>query len=98
MEGKTDWLNVVALSPDGNRAFAGGTDMTVKVWDCATGAILATFTGHSSGIYTLAFSDDSRYALSGGADGVIKLYDIERKKEVASRVHIGERDWVVSLQ
>jgi len=95
MEGKTDWLNVVALSPDGNRAFAGGTDMTVKMWDCATGAILATFTGHSSGIYTLAFSDDSRYALSGGADGVIKLFDIEREKEIASRVHIGERDWVV---
>lgn len=95
MEGKTEWLNVVAISPDGTRALAGGPDMTVKMWDCATGDILATFTGHSSGVYTLAFSANGRYALSGGADGVMKLYDIKRKKELVSRVHVGERDWVV---
>lgn len=95
MEGKTEWLNVVALSPDGTWALAGGPDMAVKMWDCATGGLLATFTGHSSAIYTLAFSADGRYAISGGTDGVIKLYDIEKKKEIASRVHIGERHWVV---
>ncbi len=95
MEGKTEWLNAVALSPDGTRALAGGPDMTVKMWDCATGGILATFTGHSSDIYSLTFSADGRYALSGGADGVIKLYDIEKKKEIASRVHIGLKDWVM---
>ena len=95
MAGKTEWLNVVALSPDGTRALAGGPDMKVKMWDCTTGAILATFTGHSSDVYALAFSADGRYAISGGADGVIKLYDIEKKIELASRVQIGERDWVV---
>lgn len=95
MEGKTEWLNVVALSPDGTRALAGGSDMTVKMWDCATGSILATFTSHSSDVYSLTFSVDGNYVLSGGTDGVTKLYDIKRKKEIASRVHIGEKDWVV---
>ncbi|MGD2150630.1 MAG: caspase family protein [Desulfobacterales bacterium] len=95
MEGKTEWLGDIAYSPDGTRALAGGSGMTIKMWDCETGGILATFTGHSSGVYTLIFSADGRYALSGGRDGVIKLYDIKRKKELASRVHIDEKDWVV---
>jgi hypothetical protein len=69
--------------------------MAVKMWDCATGGILATFTSHSSGVYSLTFSADGRYVLSGGTDGVTKLYDIKRKKEIASRVDIGKKDWVV---
>jgi len=34
----------VAITPDGRQAVSGAWDETLKVWDLASGAVVATFT------------------------------------------------------
>jgi hypothetical protein len=36
LKGHTNWVNVVAFSPDGQRILTSGDDQTAKVWEAAT--------------------------------------------------------------
>ena len=56
--GHSNWVYAVAFSLDGGRIASGSYDMTVKVWDAATGEAVQTLEGHSSYVYAVAFSPD----------------------------------------
>ncbi len=43
LEGHSDSVSGVAVSPDGKRAASASDDQTLKVWDLDTGIALATF-------------------------------------------------------
>ena len=43
-DGHTGWVNAVAVTPDGRQVVSGGWDRTVRVWDFATGEVVANFT------------------------------------------------------
>ncbi|HEY3721351.1 MAG TPA: hypothetical protein VGL41_14580, partial [Roseiarcus sp.] len=50
-EGDSGGVGLVALSPDGARIASGSNDNTIKVWDAASGALLATlFTYEGKGL------------------------------------------------
>jgi WD40 repeat protein len=82
-DGKTYVLGkrVTALrfTPDGTRLVSGGEDFTVRVWELATGKLLADMTApQTHEIKCLAVSPDGKYALSGhGSYGGVKLWDLE---------------------
>ncbi|RFU81030.1 wd40 repeat [Trichoderma arundinaceum] len=47
----------------------------IKLWDVTTCACIATYSGHSSGIYSIAFSHDSKMLASASSDKTIKLWN-----------------------
>ena len=47
LTGHTDWVNSVAVSPDGKWVASGSDDKTVKIWDIETGNCQATLEGHA---------------------------------------------------
>ena len=49
LEGHTDVVWDVAVTPDGKTVVSGSDDNTLKVWDLKTGQCRATFEGHSKG-------------------------------------------------
>jgi WD40 repeat protein len=57
------------------KVYSGGSDGHVRVWDPATGAVVADFAAHASDVNALAVSADGSRLWSGGADG--KLVAIE---------------------
>ena len=77
LTGHGDWVNAVALSPDGRHALSGSEDRTLRYWDLRTGQLLRTFAGHEAGVKAVAMSRDGRHALSASGDRTVKLWDLE---------------------
>ena len=77
LEGHTEWVGCLALSPDKRHLLSGSRDDTVRLWDIETGLCLRVLRGHRSAPLTLAWSDDGLLALSGGADHEARLWQLE---------------------
>jgi len=68
-------VSSVAFSPDGKRIVSGSHDMTVRIWDAATGQpIGAPITGHTGPVISVAFSPDVNTIVSGAADNTLHLW------------------------
>jgi WD40 repeat protein len=77
LEGHTDAVVSLAISPDGRRLLSGSMDTGLRLWDLETGAQLLRLDGHTSGVMSAAFSPDGRFAVSGSADGAVIVWDLE---------------------
>ena len=66
----------VKLSPDGKLVACGTSDLTVKLWDMATGKLCATLQ-QSAQATTAAFSPDSKLVATVYYRGTIRLWDVE---------------------
>ena len=53
LAGHTDFVRGCAFSPDGSRIVSASVDKTLRVWDAATGAELATLAGHAGSVNEL---------------------------------------------
>ena len=58
--GHTASVNALALSPDGRFLVSGSEDVTLKIWDTATGNVLRTLSGHDQPVMAVAISPDGR--------------------------------------
>ena len=65
----------VAFSPDGSMLASGSANGTVKVWNVATRAEVATLDGHTDQILSLGFSSDGIMLASGSLDRTVRLWD-----------------------
>jgi len=93
-EGHTDFVNAVAVSPDGLLAASVGDDRTVRLWDVATGEAILVMTGHTDRIVDVDFSPDGRHLITGSDDGTARIWDLASGAELASLVAFTDGSWV----
>lgn len=74
--GHTGSVNALALSPDGRFLVSGSEDLTLKIWDTATGNVLRTLSGHDQGVLAAAVSPDGRLIASGSADQTVRVWNV----------------------
>jgi WD40 repeat protein len=60
----------------------GADDRTIKLWDRATGAELATLTGHAAEVVALAFTPDGKTLVSSGSESVLRLWQVSPPREI----------------
>lgn len=65
----------VVFSPDGARIASCGEDMTVRLWDTASGALLHTITGHEGAVMGVDYAPDGRMVASCSEDKTVRLWD-----------------------
>ena len=84
LTGHNDWVNAVAITPDGKKAVSGSGDDTLKVWDLDTGKEISTLTGHNSWVNAVAITPDGKKAVSGSHDSTLKVWDLDTGKEIST--------------
>ena len=81
-------VNDAAFSPDGARILTASADNTAKLWDAASGKLIASF-AHQDEVNDAAFSPDGARILTASGDKTAKLWDAASGKLIASFAHQG---------
>lgn len=78
LEGHTDWIDAVAVTPDGRRVVSGARDGQLKIWDLHSGQATATLEAHDGQITAIAVTSDGERVVSAGYyDATVKVWDLE---------------------
>jgi WD40 repeat protein/energy-coupling factor transporter ATP-binding protein EcfA2 len=75
------WIISVAFTPDGRRVVGASFEGALRVWDVASGAIVQTFAGQSSG-ENLAVTPDGRTVFSGAETGTVVAWDLSGSQQL----------------
>lgn len=77
LEGHTDEVESVSITPDGRKAVSGSKDKTLRVWDLESGQCLKTLVGHTNDVISVSVTPDGKTAVSGSRDWTIRVWDLE---------------------
>lgn len=75
LQADQDWVEAVAVSPDGESALVAGADGTVVRWNLVDRRHQPMAESHGDWATAVAFAIDGRFAASGSADGTVRVWE-----------------------
>ncbi|GAB4413845.1 MAG: hypothetical protein Kow00106_08760 [Anaerolineae bacterium] len=74
--GHTASVTAVGWSPDGATIASASADMTLRLWDAVSGALLTTLDDHEDSLTALAWSPDGQTLASASWDKTVRLWHL----------------------
>lgn len=88
-------MNCADFSPDSLLIVTGSRDNTARLWEVASGKLLATFTGHENAVVHVVFSPDGTKIATGSIDQTVRLWEVTSGKLLTTL--IGHRISISSM-
>jgi WD40 repeat protein len=85
----TGIVRSVSLSPDDRFIISGSDNMTVCVWEVATGQQVRVLEGHTRAVNSVACSRDGKCIVSGSDDSTVRMWEVD--EQVCARVWLHVR-------
>ncbi|ETO09798.1 hypothetical protein RFI_27579 [Reticulomyxa filosa] len=82
LEGHSEEVNGIQLSPDGTKIISYSNDKTVRIWDVLSGKQLQLLKGHSDIVNSAQFSPDGLTIVSCSRDETVRLWDVLSGKQI----------------
>jgi WD40 repeat protein len=95
LKGHTAPIFALAATPDGKTLASGDAEGVVKLWDVASGRVLANLEGHKGAVLAAAFGDGGKTLATAGADRTVRLWDVATR--TLSKTLEGHRGEVLAL-
>ena len=70
-------LREAAFSPDGTRIVTASDDRTARVWNAATGEVIAVLKGHNKIVWSAAFDRGGARVITGSEDKTARIWNAE---------------------
>jgi WD40 repeat protein len=77
-------VNDIAWSSDSLHLASASADKTAKIWDAATGGLLATLSGHTAAVNSVQWSPDGSRLVTVSNDRAAKMWDATTGKEIVT--------------
>jgi WD40 repeat protein len=84
LQGHTDTVGAVSFSPDGTRAVTASADNTARVWNVATGKLVAILAGHKGSVMAASFSPDGTRVVTASVDGTARIWNATTSQSIAT--------------
>jgi WD40 repeat protein len=94
--GHTATVNNAQFSPDGQRVVTASNDRTARVWEAATGKLIAELRGHTAMVNNAQFSADGQRIVTASDDRTARVWEATTGKLIAQLK--GHTDSVSSAQ
>ncbi len=83
--GHSEGIVSLAWSPDGNwLATSGRPENSVRVWEAATGELVAELEGHTNLVTAVSWAPDSNQLASCGYDSQLRIWDAAGQEQIRS--------------
>ncbi len=79
LQGHTDAVESISLSPDDKYAVSGSRDKTVRVWEVATGELITMLEAHTNQVRSVVWSRDGQCFVSGSFDKTVRIWGIDEQ-------------------
>jgi len=76
------WVNAIEISQNGEFAVTAGDDMTVIIWDIATGEPIEILEDHTDHVLSVDISADDSQIVSGAQDNIFIVWDVETAQQL----------------
>ncbi len=93
LEGHSGQVFSAAFSPDGQRIVTASDDKTARLWNAATGEIIAKLEGHSARVNSAAFSPDGQRAATASDDHTARIWNPTSGHLIAKLVGHSAQVW-----
>ena len=103
--GHAGQVNALAVTPDGTRFVSGGADRTARVWETATGKVLAAFAtaappiageAREAGVSAVAIAPDGTFAVTGTVGGQLQFWPLTPDTEGVKLAEATDALWSVA--
>lgn len=77
LKGHSDWVEALAITPDGKTLVSASADKTIRLWNLQTGIQIRKLLGHTGAVKAIAISPDGKMIVSGSEDKTVRLWNLQ---------------------